>query len=249
MTSNGLRAFLARRHHADSYVLVLFFLTALGVLGFFGIASEVSEGEVFAFDRWLLVALRTDGDTSVPIGPGWLHTAMVDLTALGDTAVLTLVTAVVAGYLVVAGRVSTAAFLALAVAGGALVTTLLKQLFARARPDVVQHLVEVSSASFPSGHAANSAICYLTLGALLARTQASGPVRTYIISVGIALTLLIGSSRVYLGVHWPSDVMAGWCLGGVWAVLCSLAARKLQRQRAIEPVGGVSGPSRPDTLE
>ena len=108
-------------------------------------------------------------------------------------------------------------------------------MFSRARPELVQHLVEVTNASFPSGHAMNSAITYLTLGALLARTEKSTAIRIYLIALAILLTLTIGFSRVYLGVHWPSDVIAGWCLGGAWAVLCSLAARTLQRRRMLEP--------------
>jgi undecaprenyl-diphosphatase len=238
MTITRLRALLVRHHHVDSYALVLFLVAALCMLGFLALASQVRDGETFAFDHWLLLALRTDADLSISIGPDWLRAMMIDFTALGGTYVLTLVTVAVAGYLVAAGRLSTAIFLALAISGGAATNSLLKQLIARARPDVVQHLVEVTSASFPSGHAANSAICYLTIGALLARTQKSGPVRIYIVALAIAVTLLIGCSRVYLGVHWPSDVIAGWCLGGAWAVACSLVARKLQQERAIEPESG-----------
>ena len=234
----GLRALLARRHHAESYILLLFFVVAVGLTAFLMLASEVREGEVFAFDHWLLRALRSETDPSVAVGPGWVKVAMIDLTALGGTSVLTLITVAAAGYLVVARRASTALFLVLAVSGAALASSLLKQLFARARPDIVQHLVEVTNASFPSGHATNSAITYLTLGALLARTQQSRPIRIYLIALAMVLTLTIGFSRVYLGVHWPSDVVAGWCVGGAWAILSSLAARALQRRRTIEPEGG-----------
>jgi undecaprenyl-diphosphatase len=111
-----------------------------------------------------------------------------------------------------------------------LLSSLLKGSFLRARPDVVPHLVQVQTASFPSGHAMNSAVAYLTLGALLAGAEKSRGVRIYLMSVAIVLTLLIGVSRVYLGVHWPSDVVAGWCVGGAWAMLCSYAARALQKR-------------------
>ncbi|HEX8365674.1 MAG TPA: phosphatase PAP2 family protein [Allosphingosinicella sp.] len=112
----------------------------------------------------------------------------------------------------------------------------LKALFMRPRPDVVAHLVDVTSTSFPSGHATNSAVVYLTLGALLARTQTSRRVRAYLMAVAIALTLTltVGFSRVYLGVHWPTDVVAGWCVGAAWATSCGLLARFLQRRRTLE---------------
>jgi len=226
---------LTRRHHAESYVLVMFFLSAVALFIFLAVASEVREGEILAFDRWLLLALRSTADPAVPVGPNWLRAAMIELTALGGTSVLTLITVAATGYLLAARRASMAAFLVLTVAGGAVASTLLKQLFARSRPDLVQHLVEVTSASFPSGHAMNSAVTYLTLGVMLARTQNNPPIRIYLICLAVILTMTIGLSRVYLGVHWPSDVIAGWCVGGAWAILCSLAARGLQRRRALEP--------------
>lgn len=228
---------LLRRHHPGPYVLLLILAVVFGLLAFLKLASEMREGETLAFDRWLLLALRSTADPSVPIGPDWLRRTMVDLTSLGGTPVLTLITVAAAGYLLVARRAATALFLVLAISGGALTGTMLKLLFARARPDLVQHLVEVTNASFPSGHAMNSAVTYLTLGALLARTEKSRAIRTYLIALAVILTLLIGSSRVYLGVHWPSDVAAGWCVGGAWAILCSLSAQTLQRRRTLEPEG------------
>ncbi|WP_313807396.1 phosphatase PAP2 family protein [Sphingobium sp.] len=228
------------RHHAESYVLVMFFLSAAALFIFLSLASEVREGEILAFDRWLLLALRNTADPAVPVGPSWLRAAMIELTALGGTSVLTLITVAATGYLLAARRASMAAFLVLTVAGGAAASTLLKQLFARSRPDV-QHLVEVTSASFPSGHAMNSAVTFLTLGVMLARTQTSPAIRIYLICLAVILTMTIGLSRVYLGVHWPSDVIAGWCVGGAWAILCSLAARTLQQRRALEPPQGAGG--------
>ena len=219
---------------ADTWLLGGFLVVVIVLFGFAKLASEVAEGDTATFDRWLLQALRSPADPSVPIGPEWLRHAMVDITALGGVSVLTLLTVVAVGYLVAARKAATGAFLAGAVIGGALTGTLLKLLFARARPDLVAHLVVVDSASFPSGHALNSAVTYLTIGALLARAESKRSVRLYLIGVAVMLTLIIGASRVYLGVHWPSDVLAGWSVGAAWAVLVSLVARTLQRRRTIE---------------
>lgn len=226
---------LLKKHHPDSYVLVLFLVVAAALFVFLKLASEVAEGDTAAFDRWVLQALRSPADSALPIGPDWLRRTMVDITALGGTPILTLLVIAVAGYLVAARKAATAVFVVAAVSGGGLASTLLKLIFARARPDIVGQLVEVHSASFPSGHALNSAVTYLTMGALLARTESARSLRIYLMAVAASLTLVIGFSRVYLGVHWPSDVLAGWCFGAAWAVLCSLVARWLQRQRAIEP--------------
>lgn len=244
MTVRARISGLFRKHHPDSYVLVLFLVLAGALFAFLKLASEVVEGDTAAFDRWVLQALRSPADAAMPLGPGWLRAAMVDITALGGVSVLTLLTMVAAGYLIAARKRATATFLVAAVSGGALASTLLKIFFARARPDLVSHLVDVHTASFPSGHALNSAVTYLTLGALLARAEADRPVRIYLMTVAVCLTLVIGFSRVYLGVHWPSDVIAGWCVGSAWAILCSLIARTLQRRRAIEPeAGSASAPS------
>lgn len=221
-------------HHADSKLLVLFLVATAGVLIFLMLASEVREGEVFSLDRRLIQALRDPADPTVPIGPLWLRLTLRDLTALGGSPVLTLLTIVSAGYLIAARKLATAAFLVVAIATGAIASTLLKLMFSRPRPDLVAHLVDTYSTSFPSGHAMNSAIVFLTLGALLARAQADRPLRIYFMSVAVFLTLTIGFSRIYLGVHWPSDVLAGWCVGAVWAILCTLIAGLLQRRNTIE---------------
>ena len=216
-------------------LLGVFLAAALILFAFLKLASEVSEGETQPFDLWLLRALRSSADPSVPIGPEWFRIAMIDITALGGTSVLTVLTVIAVGYLVAARKPETATFLAAAVIGGAITGTLLKLVFARARPEVVPHLVFVDSASFPSGHALNSAVTYLTIAAMLARAESKRAVRLYLIAVAVALSLTIGFSRVYVGVHWPSDVVGGWCVGAAWAMGVSLIARTLQRRRTIEP--------------
>ena len=214
-------------------------LISLATLSFFAwvfveIAGEVIEGDVTRFDRTLLMALRSAGDPSDPIGPRWFEEAARDVTGLGGTTVLTFVTLAATAYLVMTGKTHAALLVLVAVGGGMLLSTALKLGFARPRPDLVPHGVRVYTASFPSGHAMLSAVTYLTLGALLARVQPQRRVKAFLLGLAIALTVLIGMSRVYLGVHWPSDVLAGWCGGAAWASLCWFVALQLQRRGEVE---------------
>jgi undecaprenyl-diphosphatase len=227
-------SWLLQPHRPDSRVLVGFLALAAGLFALGKLASEVAEGDTFALDKAILQGLRTAQDASIPIGPAWLKTAMVDFTALGGAPVLTLFTVLAVGFLLAVRKFRSAGFVALSVSGGAILSSLIKSYFVRPRPEIVPHLVEVTSPSFPSGHAMNSAIVYLTLAVLLARTQDRRPVQVYLIATAVALTLLIGCTRVFLGVHWPSDVLAGWAVGAAWAAACSVAAKILQRSDGIE---------------
>ncbi|MEN2976361.1 MULTISPECIES: phosphatase PAP2 family protein [Tistrella] len=190
---------------------------------FIGLADEVMEGETEALDRWLLSSLRNPADPADPIGPRWLETGFADLTALGSTTVLGLMTLIVIGYLLMRRSRAAALTVALSVIGGTVLSFGLKLLFERPRPDLVAHLVDVQTASFPSAHAMLSATTYLTLGTLLAAFESRRRLKIYVLGVAIALTIAVGLSRIYLGVHWPTDVVAGWCAGAAWAVACAYA--------------------------
>jgi undecaprenyl-diphosphatase len=96
----------------------------------------------------------------------------------------------------------------------------------------VLHSARVFTSSFPSGHAALSSVTYLTMGALFARHAPSSSVRVYVMSVAILFVILVGASRVYLGLHYPTDVLAGWCLGSAWALTCWVVARRLEHRGA-----------------
>ncbi len=192
------------------------------------------EGDTHAFDHAVLLALRDPADPSDPIGPWWVELAARDVTSLGSMVVLIYATAAVLGYLALSGRRAAAALVLVAVSGGMALSSLLKIGFDRPRPDLVPHAVEVSTASFPSGHAMLSAVTYLTLGALLARVQPSRRLKAFLLGLAVTLTILVGASRVYLGVHWPSDVLAGWCVGAAWASLCWFVALQLQRRGQVE---------------
>lgn len=208
--------------------LLLIMLAAFsgGLVLFLQLTGEVLEGSTRKFDEAILLALRQPDDLARPIGPAWLTHAFSDITSLGGTTVLTLLTALVTIYLLLDRRRSIALFILAAVLGGWLLSTMLKLGVARPRPDIVPHLVEVHDLSFPSGHAMVSAVTYLTLGALLSRTQAYRSTRIFMIAVAILLTLMIGTSRVFLGVHFPTDVLGGWCAGATWALGCWMIARR-----------------------
>jgi undecaprenyl-diphosphatase len=208
-------------------LLLSLLLVAAALFGFLKLASEVGEGDTMAFDRWIIQSLRSPLDPAIPLGPTWLAEAMTDITAFGSLTALLIVTLTVVAYLLLARHRRTAAFVFAATSGGTIAGNLLKLVYNRPRPTLVPHLVDVTSASFPSGHATDSAVVYLTLAALLARTMTDRPLRLYVLAVAIVLTLMIGFSRVYLGVHWPSDVVAGWTFGAAWALCCSILYRRL----------------------
>jgi undecaprenyl-diphosphatase len=205
--------------------------------GFIEITEQVVHGDTHTIDIWLLAALREPGDPSNPIGPVWVSEIARDITALGGLAVLTFFTAAVSGYLYLERRYRMLAFLLIAVGTGSGISFGLKTLFARPRPDVVPHLAEVYTASFPSGHSLMAAVVYLTLGILLAAILPRRRLKLYVLSLAIILTGLVGLSRVYLGVHYPTDVLAGWAAGLVWALLCWLAGRWLQYRRLLRRAG------------
>ncbi len=205
---------------------------AAGIWIFAMIAGEVKEGGTLAFDRQLLLAMRHP-DLSLKGSPAFQEAAR-DVTALGGVVLLTLITVATAGFLALDGKRRMAAFLCASIFTGSLLSTILKDLFHRPRPDIVPHAVYASSGSFPSGHSMLSAITYLTLGALLARSHQRRALKVYFLFLAVLLTLIVGVSRVYLGVHWPTDVLAGWTAGAVWALLCWLVARHLQLHHSLE---------------
>jgi undecaprenyl-diphosphatase len=213
---------------AEPRVLVLLALAAAGLWLFLAVADEVREGETHRVDEALLLLFRSTGDPSDPLGPAWVEELVRDITALGGLGVIGLITVAAVAWLVMTRAHGMALLLVLAVVGGVLLSTLLKTGFDRPRPDLVPHATRVATASFPSGHAMVATVAYLTLGAMLARAQRRRRDKLFFILLAVLLALLVGLSRIYLGVHWPSDVVAGWAAGAAWALLVWLAARPLR---------------------
>jgi undecaprenyl-diphosphatase len=220
------------RHEVTVLLAVLSVVLASWV--FIELADEVIEGSTQALDERVLRAMRRPDDPAVPIGPRWMHEVGRDLTAVGGIAVLTILTGAVAGFLLLRRMYGAMLLVLVATVGGVLVASLFKMTFARERPSVVEHLSIVTSSSFPSGHSLISAVVYLTLGTLLGRFVKEWTLKAYFFCVALLLTCLVGISRVYMGVHYPTDVLAGWAAGLAWALLCWLGAKYLQNRGAVE---------------
>lgn len=198
------------------------------LLAFVGLAGEVMEGDTQAFDTRILRALRDSSDATKPIGPDWMEGALLDLTAIGGTTVLGLMIVAVTGFLLLQTRYRTAFVVFITSLSGELLNTAMKHAFHRPRPTVVPHLRVVLTTSFPSGHAMESAIVYLTLAAILMRASETRLTKLYILGIAVLLTTLVGISRVYLGVHYPTDVIGGWIVGFMWASVCWLVAQRFE---------------------
>ena len=222
----GLRA--ARK---ELVLVAAVLVAAAGLLGFLAMADLVTDNHTRLFDQGLMLMLRQPGDVSRPIGPPWLRLAATDLTAFGSIVDLAVIVLAVTGLFAAQRRWREAALLLAACGSGLLLVDVLKVVFGRERPPIAWHAVEVANASFPSGHALLSAIVYLTLATLVAHFADRRRVGVYALAAGLFLTLIVGASRVYLGVHWPTDVIAGWALGAAWAMLWWLIAWFLEQRR------------------
>ncbi len=216
---------------------ILIFLSVLllvgGVWGFIELTDEVKEGGTQRFDDWAVRALRQPDNPAQPIGPRWLPEVGRDLTALGGVAVLTLVTLAVVLFLLIGRRYGAMSLVIASTLGGLVLSSALKHLIDRPRPALVPHLSAIYTSSFPSGHSMLSATVYLTLGALLARFVQGWASKVYFIAVALTLTFLVGVSRIYMGVHYPTDVLGGYAAAVVWVSLVWTGYHWWRRKAAI----------------
>jgi undecaprenyl-diphosphatase len=217
-----------RRVKPLAWVNAVVLFTAIS--GFLLIAHEVADGEHLALDKAIMHSVQTVGSNR-PDGTVWLAELARDVTALGSMIVLSALTMLVTGFLALSRRFGAALFLIIAAAGGQILNTALKLVYGRPRPETALRWLEIDSLSFPSGHATSSAVIYLTLAVLLARLTDNKERKAYLIGSALLLSFFVGLSRVYLGVHYPTDVVAGWALGIAWAQLCWFAARAIGRRR------------------
>jgi undecaprenyl-diphosphatase len=197
------------------------------------LGSEVQEGETGVFDRALLLALRTPGALQTPIGPRWVQESARDLTALGGFTVLTIITVAAIAALLIYRRYAQAVVFGVTVVLAQLAAELIKAFIGRPRPDLVSHLDLTYASSFPSGHAVMSPVIYFTLALIIAETEIQRPARIMLVAGAVMVVIAIGVSRVYLGVHWPTDVLGGWALGSGIALSAWVVLRRLRRRHDI----------------
>ncbi len=210
------------------------------IWGFFNIASEVGEGETLVLDKRILLALRAIPPTQpTPSDPRGSRRRCGMSTALGGVTVLTLVTIVATLALLLHGKRRRAAIFASIVAAALISDTFLKDIYNRPRPELVPHGSYVYSSSFPSGHSTLAAVTYLTLATMISSLEPKPGTKALVYAVAGLVTVSVGFSRVYLGVHWPSDVLAGWSLGAAWALIGWISLRLLQDRdsgRGLQPI-------------
>ncbi len=209
-----------RRHLPEYATEIALILIALGLFVFYRLTAHILDGSTGDFDRRILLWFRNPGDVSDPIGPESLEVLIRDITALGGVLVLGLLSLFTCGYLWLRRQPGLALFVAISVTLGTLINTVLKEVIARARPELFAHATDAAFSSFPSGHAMMSTMVYLTLGVLLSLSTENRRLKTYLLAWSIFLPLIVGLSRLYLGVHWPTDILAGWIAGATWSLLC-----------------------------
>ncbi len=221
-----------RTGNANRLPVALFAIVTLGVYAFIEIADELAEGELRKIDENLFLILRSAGDSNVPIGPAWLQETAVEITAIGGYPLIVLTLAAVAGFFIVTRRYGAAVYAVLSVGTGALLSQTLKNYYGRPRPDLVDHLDTVHTMSFPSGHALVTTVTYLTLASIVVGFLDDRRARIYVLCFAVFVAVIVGVSRVYVGVHWPSDVAAGWALGAAWASLSWLIVHFIGRKKS-----------------
>ncbi|HWW12773.1 MAG TPA: phosphatase PAP2 family protein [Brevundimonas sp.] len=206
-------------------------IIALGVMTFVEVADDMTEADGQLFDQAVLHWLQPVAGQ--PRGPWWLQEAAADLTSLGGISVLTLFAVIALGFLLIQRKRLSALLLVVGLIGGVALSEGLKALFERERPPVAYQAVETLNASFPSGHALLSTVFYLTLGVMLTRAFPRKRLKAFVLGAAILIALLIGLTRVYLGAHWASDVIAGWCAGAAWAMVLWLVAYAIERRQVV----------------
>lgn len=214
---------------------------SISCVGLLALVDGVTDGWISSLDADLLLAFRAEGAPDDPIGPGWFEELVRDLTALGGLGLTAIALTVTWLADLVRRRPRAAWFHLVAVLLGVGLVFWLKDVYDRPRPSLVPHEALVLTHSFPSGHAATAALAHLSIGTAVARGCRTEGMARLAIGTAVVLALLVGISRVYLGVHWPSDVVAGWLIGASWAFGIWSIEGFLRRRGLVEPVRPARG--------
>ena len=192
------------------------------------VSSLFADGGAHTLDRQIMLLLRDPQALDDPIGPHWFEDVMRDMTGLGGIGVVVGGGLLFAGYLWLRWRRGDVLILAASLAGAQLISAVSKLLVARPRPDLVSHEAQIYSASFPSGHTLMATVTWVTFAMLLAADFEDRRVRDYLLLIAWITAIAVGCRRIYLGVHWPSDVLAGWAIGALWMVVLSRLVPRLR---------------------
>ena len=209
----------------------LLILLAASIAGFVVLAWWSGSDWGQRLDQAILRALLYTGEPARPLGPDWLREAGRDLTALGSISVLVFISLAVGGWLALKRRWRSVLAMAATIIPGVLLSFGLKRLFSQPRPELIADVTQTFTSSFPSSHAMASLIVYLALADVISRQPGARAVRHYLLFMALAASFIAGFSRLYLSVHWPSDVLAGWTAGAAWLALSALVMHGLDRSR------------------
>jgi undecaprenyl-diphosphatase len=208
---------------------VVYITLITGIVLFCIVSATVITGKIISIDNSILLLLRNTENTSIPVGPGWLLNFMKYITALGSIPVVILITIFTSGLLILKKEYRSLKLILFAATGGGVIELLMKEIFSRPRPQIVPHLVSVDSLSYPSGHSAITSIILLSLVLIIYNSEIKESIKLYFLYSGILLIFIIGISRIYLGVHYPSDVLGGWSLGLIWSSISAILAYKVKK--------------------
>jgi undecaprenyl-diphosphatase len=216
-------------HAALGIYLLAGFAALVATIGLFAwLADEVGEGATQQLDNAVLLWLdahKSDLATR----------AALEVTALGSGLVVVMMVLVATAFLWLSRHRYSVLLLWVAVLGGEVLNGVLKTVFDRPRPHLFAWRTTAALSSFPSGHAMTSVVVYLTLAYLLARLEPSRTMRRLTLALAVLLVLGIGWSRLYLGVHYPSDVLAGYAAGLAWSTFCALGMEAVRHFRTRQP--------------
>jgi undecaprenyl-diphosphatase len=208
----------------------IFIILLTGVILLCLVSLSVVSGKINFLDNSILLSFRNARNTSIPAGPEWLLSFMLDVSALGSATIVFLVTILTSGLLILKNKYSSLRVILFAFIGGGIIELLMKEIFSRQRPQIVLHFVNVNSLSYPSGHSAMSAIIYISLIFIIFTLDIKTSIKIYFLYSAVFLILIIGISRIYLGVHYPSDVLGGWALGLIWSSISVILARNFKKE-------------------